>query len=136
HPRPEHHLMLYANALAQMQAFMQGKSSDAARQELIDQGFSEAEIEKLLPHKIIPGNKPSIALVFEKLTPYTLGMLLALYEHKVFVQSVVWNINAFDQWGVELGKQLSDPILNALQNQKTTAPIDSSTAKLIELFKA
>src|SRR5665647_1345341 len=106
-PLGEHHNILLANCFAQTEALMAGKTAAEARTELEAQGLQGGALEALLPHKVFPGNKPTNTLLFDRLDPHTLGMLIALYEHKVFVQSVVWNINPFDQWGVELGKQLS-----------------------------
>ena len=103
------------------------------QQEMLAQGFGEEEIDFLAPHKVIPGNRPSNTLMLDKLTPFTLGALIALYEHKVYVQSVIWNINAFDQWGVELGKQLGMEIFPALLEQ-TPGNVDPSTNGLIRYF--
>ena len=114
-PLGEHHAILLANCFAQSEALMLGKTAAEARAELIAQGLQGEALEALLPHKVFPGNKPANTLLFDKLNPHTLGMLIALYEHKVFVQSVVWNINPFDQWGVELGKQLAGRILPELR---------------------
>lgn len=111
HKLSEHHRVLSAHCHAQMHALMSGKSLEQAEAELREQGLDEDEISELAPHKVIAGNKPSQLLKIEQLTPKTLGALIALYEHKVFVQSVIWGINAFDQWGVELGKQLANAIL-------------------------
>jgi glucose-6-phosphate isomerase len=100
------------------------------------QGMSADAIEQLLPHKIFPGNRPTTSILFKKLDPQTLGALIALYEHKVFVQSVIWNINPFDQWGVELGKQLAGEILTELQPDGAVTAHDASTNGLINYFKA
>ena len=113
---------------------MVGKSLDAVKDELRALKLSEDEIDRLAPHKEIPGNKPSNTLLVEKLTPEILGALIALYEHKVYVQSVIWNINPFDQWGVELGKEMSSDIAPALAGIEMPA-LDASTAGLIELTK-
>ncbi|WP_279387279.1 glucose-6-phosphate isomerase [Aestuariirhabdus litorea] len=134
---PEHqaqHRILVANALSQSQALMQGKSSGQISDELRAQGLDAAAIEALLPHKMVPGNRPSNTLVTDRLTPHSLGALLALYEHKVFVQAMVWGINPFDQWGVELGKQLSDTLLERLQDPGAPADQDSSSNGLIRLY--
>ncbi len=130
-PLGEHHAMLLANCFAQTEALMLGKTAEEARAELVTQGLSEAAIEALLPYKVFPGNRPSNTLLFDKLDPYTLGMLIALYEHKTYVQSVVWNINAFDQWGVEFGKQLASSLLPELNSAKPASNHDSSTNALI-----
>ena len=127
----EHHAILLANCFAQTEALMLGKSATEARAELLAQGLSGDALETLLPHKVFPGNKPTNTLLFDKLDPRTLGMLIALYEHKVFVQSVVWNTNAFDQWGVELGKQLAGKILPELRDTASALRHDSSTNGLI-----
>jgi glucose-6-phosphate isomerase len=130
----EHQQILLANCLAQTEALMLGKTSEEARAELAAQGMQNDALEALLPHKVFAGNKPTNTLLFERLDPYTLGMLIALYEHKVFVQSVVWNINPFDQWGVELGKQLAGKILPELLHHKAAVtPHDASTSNLIKL---
>ena len=133
-PIGEHHAILLANCFAQTEALMVGKTEQEARAELIAQGMQDEALEALLPHKVFAGNKPTNTLLFDKLDPHMLGMLIALYEHKVFVQSVVWNINPFDQWGVELGKQLAGEILPELQHAASTSRHDSSTNGLIDYF--
>jgi glucose-6-phosphate isomerase len=133
-PIGEHHAMLLSNCFAQTEALMLGKTESEARAELVAQGLSGDALESLLPSKIFPGNRPTNTLLFEKLDPYTLGMLIALYEQKVFVQGVVWNINSFDQWGVEFGKQLANKLLPELHSQATATAHDSSTNNLINLF--
>jgi glucose-6-phosphate isomerase len=130
-----HHATLFANCLAQSQALMQGKTEDEARTELQDQGLSANEVDRLAPHKVIPGNKPSNTLVFDQASPETIGALVALYEHRTFVQGVIWNLNSFDQWGVELGKQLGKPILQQLNEGVSNGNLDSSTAGLMKLFR-
>jgi len=135
-PLGNHHRILLANFFAQTEALMKGKSADEARAELEHEGLEDAAIERLLPHKIFPGNRPTNSLIFRKLDPRTLGRLIALYEHKIFVQGVVWNINSFDQWGVELGKQLAQAILPELKSDAPVASHDSSTNGLINCFKA
>jgi glucose-6-phosphate isomerase len=135
-PLGEHHAILLANCFAQTEALMRGKTAAEARAELVAQGLSGDALESLLPHKIFPGNKPTNTLLFPRLTPHTLGMLIALYEHKVFVQSVIWNINPFDQWGVELGKQLASKILPELRVDAPAATgHDASTNALIALYR-
>lgn len=135
----EQHRHLVANCLGQSQAMLQGKSLADIKLELEAQGLSAEEIALLAPHKVIEGNNPNNVISFEKLTPSTLGALIALYEHRVYVQSVIWNINPFDQWGVELGKQLSKPIFDVLTaRQKIADPAfntDPSTQALIERYK-
>lgn len=134
-PVANHHATLFANCLAQSQALMQGKTEAEARQELQDQGMSLKEIDHLAPHKVIPGNKPSNTLLFDQSTPETIGALVALYEHRTFVQGVIWDLNSFDQWGVELGKQLGKPILKQLNEGISDDRLDSSTAGLMKLFR-
>lgn len=132
----DHHAILLANCFAQTEALMVGKTSSEARAELVAQGLQGAALEALLPHKVFAGNKPTNTLLFEQLDARTLGMLIALYEHKVFVQSVVWNINPFDQWGVELGKQLAGKILpELLNNTPAASPHDASTSGLIRHYQ-
>lgn len=130
-----HHEVLLANFFAQTEALMRGKSESEARAELLGAGLQERDVERLLPHKIFPGNRPSNSIMFRKLTPRTLGMLIALYEHKIFVQGVIWDINSFDQWGVELGKQLARTILPQLEDASEVQTHDSSTNGLINHFK-
>ncbi|WP_434558666.1 glucose-6-phosphate isomerase [Pseudomonas sp. Z5-35] len=134
-PVSDHHQWLYANCLSQSQALMLGKTRVEAEAELRDKGASEEEVQKLASHKIIPGNRPSNTLVVERISPRRLGALVALYEHKVFVQSVVWGINAFDQWGVELGKELGKGVYNRLVGSEETAAEDASTQGLIDYFR-
>jgi len=112
-PVADHHQWLFANCLSQSQALMLGKTRAEAEAELRHKGMPEAEVERLAPHKVIPGNRPSNTLVVERISPRRLGALVAMYEHKVFVQSVIWGINAFDQWGVELGKELGKNVTSA-----------------------
>ena len=134
-PLGEHHNILLANCFAQTEALMVGKTAAEARDELEAQGLQGAALEALLPHKVFPGNKPTNTLLFDKLDPHTLGMLIAIYEHKVFVQSVVWNINPFDQWGVELGKQLAGKILPELRDAASAGKHDASTSGLIGYYR-
>ncbi|NLL64043.1 MAG: glucose-6-phosphate isomerase, partial [Ruminococcaceae bacterium] len=131
----DHHQWLYANCLSQSQALMQGKSLEQAAQELRDKGLPEDEVARLAPHKAIPGNRPSNTLVLERICPRRLGALIALYEHKVFVQSVVWGTNAFDQWGVELGKVLGEDVYQRLTGQASLNGADASTQGLINFFR-
>ena len=134
-PVGRHQAMLAANAFAQTQALMAGRTEQEVRAEMTEQGLSQAVIDKLAPHRVFEGNRPSNTLLIDRLTPRTLGMLLALYEHKIFVQGIVWNINSFDQWGVELGKKLACSILADLTDEAHATKQDSSTAGLIETFK-
>lgn len=135
YPEVDHQSILLANGLAQAEALMKGKSAEEVRVELVKEGYEGDALEALLPHKIFPGNRPSNTLLFPKLTPEMLGQLVALYEHKVFVQGIIWNINSFDQWGVELGKQLAKAILPDLQSDDSISSHDSSTTSLIKLIK-
>lgn len=130
-PVADHHQWLLANCLSQSQALMCGKTRQAAEDELRARGHSEAEIQRLAPHKVIPGNRPSNTLLLDQLDPRSLGALIALYEHKVYVQSVIWGINAFDQWGVELGKELGERVYQLLGQSETSDSLDASTLGLI-----
>lgn len=134
-PVSDHHQWLYANCLSQSQALMQGKSRQQVEQELTAKGYSAEQIAKLAPHKVISGNRPSNTIVLERVNPRQLGALVALYEHKVFVQSVVWGINAFDQWGVELGKELGKEVYKGLTDYHPKQADDGSTQGLIEYFR-
>ena len=134
-PLGDHQQKLLANFLAQTQALAFGKTEAEARAELEAQGLSGAALEALLQHKVFEGNRPSNSLLYRELTPHRLGSLVALYEHKVFVQGVVWNVNSFDQWGVELGKQLASRILPELTGTGSTEQ-DASTRGLIDYYKA
>lgn len=136
YPECDHQSILLANGLAQSEALMKGKNAEEVRMELLSEGYEGKALEALLPHKIFPGNRPSNTLIFPKLTPEMLGQLVALYEHKVFVQGVIWNINSFDQWGVELGKQLAKAILPDLQGGAEISAHDSSTTNLIKLIRS
>jgi glucose-6-phosphate isomerase len=115
---------------------MRGKTAEEVRAEITAQHLPSDEIEQLLPHKVFPGNRPSSTVLVDELTPGALGALIALYEHKVFTQSVVWGINAFDQWGVELGKKLADRILPELGTDGVAGDHDSSTSGLIRHIKS
>jgi glucose-6-phosphate isomerase len=130
-PLADQHEWLLANCMAQSEALLKGKSRAVIEAELIAQGMSREAAKALAPHKVFPGNRPSNTLLYQKLDPHTLGMLLALYEHKIFVQGVVWQINSFDQWGVELGKQLAPPIRAALSSVRAVGEHDGSTQGLI-----
>ncbi len=134
HSQQEHHEMLLANFLAQTEALMLGKTEEEADREMSENGKSRSEISRLLQHNVFPGNNPSNSVLLQKLTPYNLGALLAVYEHKIFVQGAVWNINSFDQWGVELGKQLAKRILPELREKKRFEDHDSSTSGLLEFI--
>jgi glucose-6-phosphate isomerase len=114
---------------------MRGKTAAEARDELRAQGLPPAEIDRLAPHKVFPGNRPSTTIVYRKLEPRALGMLLAMYEHRVFTMGAVWNINSFDQWGVELGKQLASTVGKSLMSPANAVEHDPSTNRLIDLAK-
>lgn len=130
-----HHKILLANFLAQTEALMKGKTTEEAKKELEAGGLSGDNLEKILPHKVFQGNKPTNSIVFKKLSPFTLGVLIAMYEHKIFIQGVMWEINSFDQWGVELGKQLAKKIEPELQDSAQVSSHDSSTNGLINFLK-
>lgn len=134
-PIGEHHVHLIANCLSQSQALMVGKTLEQAKQELRDAGASEDQVEAVAPHKVIQGNRPSNTLFTDKMTPATVGALIALYEHRTFVQGTIWGINSFDQWGVELGKVLGTDIYNRLVSDSDNSTLDASTQALIKAFK-
>jgi len=136
HPIGEHQTILLANFFAQTEALMRGKNEKEVTDELEAYGLNERQIKQLLPHKIFPGNKPSNSILLNKLDPKSLGSLIAFYEHKVFVQGVIWNINSFDQWGVELGKQLAKVIQPELSCCEQISSHDCSTNNLINYFKS
>lgn len=129
-----HHAMLASNCFGQTQAMMQGKTFEECYQDLADQGLSDTERSTLAAHKTMPGNKPSNTLLFDQLDPKTMGALVALYEHKVLIQGAIWDLNSFDQWGVELGKVLGNDVLNVIQGTKEGSHLDASTAALIAQF--
>lgn len=135
HPIGDHHPKLLANFFAQTEALMMGKSLETAKEELRKEGKTSAEIEKIAPFKVFEGNRPTNSFLFKKLDPHTLGGLIAIYEHKIFVQGIIWNIFSFDQWGVELGKQLAKNILPELKNEQRINSHDASTNQLINLYK-
>jgi glucose-6-phosphate isomerase len=134
HGDQEHHDKLMANFFAQTEALLNGKTKEEVIAELTEKGMETAQIEKLLPYKIFEGNKPTNTILIDKLTPESLGALIALYEHKIFVQGVIWNIFSYDQWGVELGKQLATKILTDIKNSEI-AKHDASTTNLLKYFK-
>lgn len=134
-PIGEHHNILLSNFFAQTEALMKGKTKEEVVAELKASGKSDEEINKLAPFKVFNGNKPTNSILFKKLTPRTLGSLIAMYEHKIFTQGVIWNIFSFDQWGVELGKQLANKILPELADDREVTSHDSSTNGLINEFK-
>nr|CAG4636014.1 EOG090X02RQ [Eubosmina coregoni] len=130
-----HHRLLMANFLAQTEALMKGKSSSEAEAELVKSGIKEDELRRLLPHKVFEGNRPTNSIVVKKVSPFILGALIAMYEMKIFVQGVVWDINSFDQWGVELGKQLAKVIEPELESVQAITSHDSSTNGLMNFIK-
>lgn len=132
HALDGHHDLLLANCIAQGEALLRGKSLDAVRTELRARGMPDEEIDAQAAHRVFPGNRPSNTLVLKRLDPRSIGALIAFYEHKVFVQGVIWNVNSFDQWGVELGKQLGLGVQADLQAGKPGPGHDASTARLIE----
>jgi len=134
-PLGEHHQILLSNFFAQTEALLNGKTKEAVTAELKKEGKTDKEIQKLLPHKMFEGNRPTNSILFKKLTPRVLGSLIAMYEHKIFVQGVIWDIFSFDQWGVELGKQLAKKILPELADNKPVHSHDSSTNGLINAYK-
>jgi glucose-6-phosphate isomerase len=135
-PLGEHHTLLLSNFFAQTEALMKGKTADEVRAELAASGITGAAAEALVPHKTFEGNRPTTSILFQKLTPRTLGRLIAMYEHKIFTQGVIWGVNSFDQWGVELGKQLAKAILPELNQPGEVTSHDSSTNGLINYYKA
>ncbi|MEH1006332.1 MULTISPECIES: glucose-6-phosphate isomerase [unclassified Winogradskyella] len=135
HGNKDHHNKLMSNYFAQTEALMNGKTEEEVLSELKGQSLSQEEMSKLLPFKVFEGNKPTTSLLIQKLTPKSLGKLIAMYEHKIFVQGIVWNIYSYDQFGVELGKQLAKSILNELTDVSTDANHDASTQNLLAFYK-
>jgi glucose-6-phosphate isomerase len=134
-PLGQHHELLLANYFAQTEALMRGLDEAEVRKDLAAQGLTGDKLEALLPHKVFPGNRPTNSLLYQKLDPRTLGRLIALYEHKIFVQGVIWNVNSFDQWGVELGKKLAGAIVPELAAPGDVTTHDASTRNLINEYK-
>jgi glucose-6-phosphate isomerase len=134
-PVGDHHVLLLSNVFAQAEALMKGKTAAEVRPELAAAGMKGEALERLVPHKVFEGNRPSTTILLHKITPASLGKLVAMYEHKIFVQGIIWNINSFDQWGVELGKQLAGKILPELSSPGAVATHDSSTRGLINWYK-
>jgi glucose-6-phosphate isomerase len=132
----EHHRLLMSNFFAQTQALMEGKTQEEVMAEFLQAGKDPATVAPLVPFKVFEGNRPTNSILVRQLTPYTLGSLISLYEHKIFVQGIIWNIYSFDQWGVELGKQLAGRILPELENQNDVSGFDASTNGLINAFKS
>jgi glucose-6-phosphate isomerase len=134
-PLGDHHTILLSNFFAQTEALLKGKTKEEVIKELQAEGKDSEEIESLYLHKVFEGNRPTNSILFKKLTPRLLGSLIAMYEHKIFVQGVIWNIFSFDQWGVELGKQLAKNILPELKDNNPVETHDASTNGLINAFK-
>ena len=134
-PVGQHHPILLSNFFAQTEALMKGKTADEVRDELTHAGLRGEALERLVPHKLFNGNRPTNSILVTQITPRTLGQLVALYEHKIFTQGIIWNINSFDQWGVELGKQLATAILPELDGPEEVHSHDSSTNGLINFYK-
>jgi glucose-6-phosphate isomerase len=134
-PIGDHHAKLLSNFFAQTEALMNGKTETEVKAELTAAGKKEEEVKKLAPFKVFEGNRPSNSILIKEITPFTLGSLIALYEHKIFVQGIIWNIFSFDQWGVELGKQLANKILPELETTDAVSTHDASTNGLINAFK-
>ncbi len=132
-PIGEHHTILLSNFFAQTEALMNGKNKEEVANELID--MDKSKVEKIIPFKLFKGNKPTNSFLVKKITPYNLGSLIALYEHKIFVQGIIWNIFSFDQWGVELGKKLANTIFPELEKERAADSYDSSTNGLINKYK-
>jgi glucose-6-phosphate isomerase len=135
HQDDTHHAMLASNCFGQTQALMQGKTFEECKADLASKGLNDASLESLATHKTMPGNKPSNTLLFNQVDPKTLGALVAMYEHKVFVQGAIWGVNSFDQWGVELGKELGNQVLDKLVNTNADLKFDASTNQLISKFR-
>jgi glucose-6-phosphate isomerase len=134
-PVGDHHEILLSNFFAQTEALMRGKIREEVLKELRQSGMSDEDIKKGLPYRVFKGNRPTNSILVKKITPRTLGSLIALYEHKIFAQGVIWNIFSFDQWGVELGKQLAKKVLPELKDDNRVTSHDASTNGLINTFK-
>src|SRR5690606_38993186 len=126
-----HHDLLLANVLAQSEALMKGRTLEEARAQMLAKGMNEEEVDRIAPHRVFSGNRPSLTILYRKLDPRTLGRLIALYEHRVFVECVLYDINSFDQWGVELGKELATQLLPVVEGKEDAAKRDASTAGLV-----
>ena len=131
-----HHNLLLANCLAQSEALMRGRTLAEAKAQLLKAGRNEADANRIAPHRVFPGNRPSVTIAYPKLDPATLGKLIALYEHRVFVEGAIWDINSFDQWGVELGKELATGLLPVVEGKVSAAGRDSSTVGLVARLRA
>jgi glucose-6-phosphate isomerase len=130
------HAMLIANCLAQSEALMRGRTLEEARAQLVEKGMSEEQIALIAPHRVFPGDRPSVTIAYEKLDPYALGRIIALYEHRVFTEGAIWGINSFDQWGVELGKELANTLLPAVESGQAPASLSGSAAGLLHHLTA
>ena len=126
-----HHSLLLANCLAQSEALMRGRNLEEATAQLLKAGRTPADAKRIAPHRVFPGNRPSVTIAYQKLDPATLGKLIALYEHRVFVEAAIWDINAFDQWGVELGKELATGLQPIVEGKALATGRDASTAGLV-----
>jgi glucose-6-phosphate isomerase len=129
-----HHDLLLANCLAQSEAFMRGRTLEEAKQQMLGKGMEASDVDRIAPHRVFAGNRPSVTILYRKLDPYSLGRLIALYEHRVFVEGALFDINSFDQWGVELGKELATELLPVVEGKKSAAGKDSSTAGLVAMI--
>jgi glucose-6-phosphate isomerase len=125
------HDLLLANCLAQSEALMKGRTLEEARAQMLAKGMKPAEVDKIAPHRVFSGNRPSVTILYRKLDPRTLGRLIALYEHRVFVEGTLFDINSFDQWGVELGKELATGLLPVVEGKESAGTRDASTAGLV-----
>jgi glucose-6-phosphate isomerase len=132
----DHHVKLLSNFFAQTEALLNGKSENEVMVEFMKTSMDEKDVKRLTPYKVFEGNKPTNSFLIKEINPFNLGSLIALYEHKIFVQGVIWNIFSFDQWGVELGKQLANKVLPELENNDTISSHDASTNGLINAYKA
>jgi glucose-6-phosphate isomerase len=130
------HDLLLANCLAQSEALMKGRTLEEARAQMLAKGMGAAEVEKIAPHRVFSGNRPSLTILYRTLDPFTLGRLIALYEHRVFVEAQLFEINAFDQWGVELGKELATGLLPIVEGKESATGRDGSTAGLVARIDA
>ena len=132
----DHHVKLLSNFFAQTEALLNGKSENEVMVEFMKTSMDEKDVKRLTPYKVFEGNKPTNSFLLKEINPFNIGSLIALYEHKIFVQGVIWNIFSFDQWGVELGKQLANKVLPELENNDTISSHDASTNGLINAYKA
>jgi glucose-6-phosphate isomerase len=132
----DHHVKLLSNFFAQTEALLNGKSENEVMVEFMKTSMDEKDVKRLTPYKVFEGNKPTNSFLLKEINPFNVGSLIALYEHKIFVQGVIWNVFSFDQWGVELGKQLANKVLPELENNDTISSHDASTNGLINAYKA